>query len=413
MLNKFVDWYFSVLPTIENTIDLFDEFITFLQENNYQIIRANIGSRTLHPQVETLSYLWAPHNLDSMLQTTVTPFFHSTRDFRVKSGILKESRFRVGSTSSTQFTKSPIQYILSNNKSFFYQFPKERPDEYPFPILEELAPFGATGYLAVPIVQKGNSLAFLSLLTEKSNGFSTEDLDFLEKALNLISLKWMTFLQSEMTESLLGIYLGKMTGTTVYSGKIYLGELEKLNSVVWFSDIRNYSGISEELSPTEVIQLLNAYFGLAIPIIESYGGEVLKLLGDGILAVFPYSSNNQALVGKKVLLAVRKIADDLMNLNRKREKDGKIPFFHGVGLHSGEILYGNIGSKDRLDFTVIGEAVNLTSRIAGMCGELKKAVLVSENLANQVPVKWEYVGEHKLKGISTTKRIFGISEKRE
>ncbi|MCZ8343673.1 MAG: adenylate/guanylate cyclase domain-containing protein [Leptospira sp.] len=411
MLNEFVAWYFEILPKIENTIDLFDNFITFLQEHQFQIIRANIGTRTLHPQVETLSYLWAPYNLESMLETTVTPFFHSTRDFQVKSGLLKESRFKVGSTSSTQFTKSPIQYILSNNKSYSYQFTDEKPDEYPFPILEELAPFGASGYLAVPIVQKGNSLAFLSLLTKKPGGFSADDLDFLEKALKLISLKWMTFLQSEMTESLLGIYLGKMTGSTVYSGKIYLGEHEKINSVVWFSDIRNYSGISEELSPTEVIQLLNAYFGLAIPIIESYGGEVLKLLGDGILAVFPYSNSNQVLVGKKVLLAVRKISDDLMNLNKKREKDGKIPFFHGVGLHSGEILYGNIGSKDRLDFTVIGEAVNLTSRIAGMCGELKKAVLVSENLADQVPVKWEYVGEHKLKGISNPKRIFGISEK--
>lgn len=411
MLEKFIEWYIEILPKMGSAVDLFDTFIGFLQNEEFQIIRGNMGSRTLHPQVETLAYLWVPKDLTKLFDTQPNPLFHSTIEYQLKTGVMKETRFRVGSITSSQFVTSPIQYVLSTKDTYYYKFPEIIIDEYPYPILGEIAPLGATGYLAVPVIQKGQSYAFISLVTKKPGGFSDAELSFLVKALNMVALKWWTYIQAELTESLLSIYLGKRTGSTVYSGKIYLGELEKINSIVWFSDIRNYSGISEKLTPNEVMELLNDYFGLAIPLIEAHGGEVLKLLGDGILAVFPFSNTNQAIVGKKVLIAVRKIAERMYELNKVRLENKKIPFTHGVGLHSGEILYGNIGSAERLDFTVIGEAVNLTSRIAGMCGELQKAVLVSEDLAKQVPVKWENIGEHKLKGISSPKRIYAISEK--
>lgn len=411
MIAKFIEWYSNESQAVKSSAELFDKAIGYLQRQGFQIVRVNMGTRTLHPQVESLSYTWVPKEKKEYFDESTTPLLHSKTTIESEIGFLREVRFRLGSLQTSQFAVSPVQYVMSTKKPYYFCFVDHKEKTFPYPILDDLAPLGATGYFAVPILQKGTSYAFLSLVTDKPNGWSKEELIFLDQVLKIISLQWMAFIQSELTESLLSIYLGKRTGSTVYSGKIYLGELDNIQSVIWFSDIRNYSGLSEKLSPGEVIQLLNDYFGLAIPMIESHGGEVLKLLGDGILAVFPYTESNKTYVGKKVLLAVRKLGESLFLHNQEREKESKLPIHHGVGLHSGEILYGNIGSTERLDFTVIGEAVNLTSRIAGMCGELGKAVLASENLANQIPVRWEELGEHKLKGIGSPQKIFAISER--
>ncbi|TGL35789.1 adenylate/guanylate cyclase domain-containing protein [Leptospira perdikensis] len=411
MIAEFIEWYSNESAEIKSSAELFDKCIGYLQKLDYQIVRVNMGTRTMHPQVESLSYTWVPKGKLEYFDDTTNPLLISKTTIESENGFLREVRFRLGSLQTSQFTVSPVQYVMSTKKTYYFGFADHTGDKYPYPILEDLAPLGATGYFAVPIFQKGAGFAFLSLVTDKPNGWSQDELNFLHLVLKIISLQWMNFIQNELTESLLSIYLGKRTGSTVYSGKIYLGELDNIKSVIWFSDIRNYSGMSEKLSPPEIIQLLNDYFGLAIPLIESHGGEVLKLLGDGILAVFPYSESNKIFVGKKVLLAVRKLGEGLFLHNQTRELEKKLPIHHGVGLHAGEILYGNIGSSERLDFTVIGEAVNMTSRIAGMCGELGKAVLASEDLANQIPIRWEELGEHKLKGISSPKKIFAISER--
>lgn len=411
MIAEFIEWYTNESPGLKSSVELFDKGIGYLQNQGFQIVRVNMGTRTLHPQVESLSYTWVPKGKLQYFDESTTPLLHSRSTIESENGYLREVRFRLGSLQTSQFAVSPVQYVMSTKKPYYFGFAENQEDRRPYPILDDLAPLGATGYFAVPILQKGVSYAFLSLVTDKPNGWSNEEQIFLNQVLKILSLQWMNFIQNELTESLLSIYLGKRTGSTVYSGKIYLGELDKIKSVIWFSDIRNYSGMSEKLSPSEIIQLLNDYFGLAIPLIEAHGGEVLKLLGDGILAVFPYTETNKTFVGKKVLLAVRKLGERLSQHNQLRENEEKLPIHHGVGLHSGEILYGNIGSTERLDFTVIGEAVNLTSRIAGMCGELGKAVLASESLAEQIPVRWEELGEHKLKGISNPKKIFAISER--
>ncbi len=291
-----------------------------------------------------------------------------------------------------------------------FSFLDYQEEPLPFPILEDLKEHKATGYIAIPVIEAGNPVAFKSFVTDHPEGFTPEKIAFLEKASNVMYVKWSNFMRAEFTETLLSVYLGKRTGSLVYSGKVHLGDVETINSVIWFSDIRNYSGLSEDLSPSDIIHMLNDYFGAIIPSIEKNGGEVLKMLGDGILAVFPFDEKNKKRVRMKALLSVRQVFDELRKLNRIRIKDSKTPIRHGVGLHKGQILYGNIGSRDRLDFTVIGEAVNLASRIAGMCGELKKAVLASEEFVSDANIRWEDIGEHKLKGIAIPKRIFAISE---
>jgi adenylate cyclase len=413
MLEEFIDWYLEISPKVATANQLLNLFIEYLLDKEFRIIRSNMGTRTLHPQVETVSYLWAPREIKSMLETQPDPLSHSLKVDTFARGYLQQNRFKLGSISSTQFAQSPIYHVLSNKTEYYFSFANHIGDDFPFPILKELTQYSPTGYFATPIEYSGHSFAFFSLLTNKLGGFSAEEQIFLKKALNIVAVKWISFLQADLTESLLNIYLGKSTGSLVHSGKIYRGDLEKINSFIWFSDIRNYSGISEKLSPEDTIELLNAYFGSVIPIIEANGGEVLKMLGDGVLAVFPYGLKKKRRVGLKVLIAVRDAARELRRLNEERSITDKLKIQHAVGIHLGEVMYGNIGSPDRLDFTVIGEAVNLTSRISGMCGELNKTVLASEDFAREIAVHWEPLGKHKLKGIAMPRQIFGLPEQIE
>lgn len=413
MLEQFIEWYLELSKKVKSTNELFNAFVEYLNRNHFFIIRAALGAKTLHPQVESMAYLWIAHSAEQSLSTQVDPLSHSKSNHHFSTGRISENRFKLGSLRSSQFNSSPIFHVLKTAATYYYSFTENSNKDFPFPILKELSENGATGYLAVPIIHTDIPLAYLSLATEKPNGFSLEERNFLEKAMHLFSLKWFSFLQTDLTENLLNIYLGKSTGTLVHSGKIYRGDLEKINSIIWFSDIRDYSGISEKLSPEDTIELLNEYFGCVIPVLEANGGEVLKLLGDGILAVFPFEEGSKRRVGFKALIAVRRAFKELGILNERRQSEGKIRILHGVGIHMGKIMYGNIGSEDRLDFTVIGEAVNLTSRIAGMCGQLKKAVLASEEFATEIAVKWEQIGVHKLKGIAKEQTIFGIPEELE
>ncbi len=410
MLERFIDWYITVMANDTNSSASFNSFIKFLLQEDFSIIRANMGNRTLHPQVETVAYLWVANKFENLLNVQQAPLFHSSKTYNYPEGVLQEARFTVGAARTDQFKASPIQYVLKTRKTYYFSFLEHSGNIFPYSILEELAQYNTTGYVVIPFLQGGDPFAFMSLATDRPEGFTKEQLNFLEKVIPIFSVRWIGFMQSEITESLLGVYLGKHTGSLVSSGKVYRGDLEKINSIIWFSDIRNYSGLSENLSPEEVIQLLNGYFGVVIPNIEKNGGEVLKMLGDGILAVFPYENGYRKRVGLKALIAVRKVFEDLRILNKTRIKETKTPIRHGVGLHLGEIMYGNIGSPERLDFTVIGEAVNLTSRIAGMCGVLKKAVLASEEFAREVGVRWENIGEHKLKGFANPRNIYAIPE---
>lgn len=412
MFDKFIDWYVETCRNVKTAPELLNSFLEYLRAEGFSLLRGNLGTKTLHPQVDAISYLWVPKTSEAILGSRPTDdlLFHSTMTHIFEKALLTEIRFSLGSLASDQFSSSPIQYIFTTKEIYYFSFLDHKGEIYPYPILKELAGHSPTAYLAIPIIHAGVSFGFMSLLTDQENGFDENEIKFLVKALNLVAVKWISILQSDLTTSLLGIYLGKITGSLVTSGKIHRGNLEKINSVIWFSDIRNYSGMSEKLTPEEIIHLLNDYFGTIIPVIEKNGGEVLKMLGDGILAIFPYNEHNKRRVGFKSLIAVREAFGELLKLNDGRHAEEKLRIRHGVGLHLGEIMYGNIGSNDRLDFTVIGEAVNLTSRIAGMCGELGKAVLASEEFAEEVGVKWENIGKHKLKGITLARKIFGIPE---
>ncbi len=412
---SFVDWFYKSAGQLANSEELIDAYVNYLLNLDISLARVNYGIRALHPQVSAITYLWKARESEKEFEFRQnTEFFHQT-EIHYENGKMVISKFPTGRLLDSVYTKSPIPFVFKTKEPYRYSFLTERKVEgkRDYEILDEIFTQGVTDYLLCPQFSYSSPFGYMSFATKDPLGFSDEVLDFLQRSSHLVSIKLDQFAQKMTTENLLQIYLGKRTGKEVHAGKILRGDFEEISSVIWFSDIRNFTGISELLSPSELVEMLNTYFDICIVHIEELGGEVLKMLGDGLLAVFPFETNHRVKAHFKSLLAARRILLDLRKKNKERGNQKKISIEHGVGLHFGKVLYGNIGSRARLDFTVIGDAVNISSRIAGLCGKLGKAVLASEEFAREVDIHWRDLGDHDLKGVSKKRKIFAIPQAEE
>jgi len=214
-------------------------------------------------------------------------------------------------------------------------------------------------------------------LTRRGDGFSEQGLSALRDLVPVLGLAIKSAAQVEIARTLGRVYLGRDASEQVLRGRISRGVTERINAVLWFSDLRGSTPISENLTPGEIIPFLNDYAQAAIDAIHDEGGDVLKLMGDGVLAMF---TNEDTMLAKRAALrAEHRFRRNMTSLNSRRAGDGRPTTSDYVGLHVGEVFYGNIGSEDRLDFTVVGPAVNEVSRIASMCRSVDRELLVSSD----------------------------------
>ncbi len=181
--------------------------------------------------------------------------------------------------------------------------------------------------------------------------------------------------QADIAKTLGRVYLGRDAAEQVLRGQIARGVTERINAVLWFSDLRGSTAISESIEPGEIIPFLNDYAQASIDAIHDAGGEVLKLIGDGVLAMFTHE--NMAAAKRAALRAEHRFRRNMKALTARRAAESRPVTTAHVGLHVGEVFYGNIGSDDRLDFTVVGPAVNEVSRIASMCRSVDRELLMS------------------------------------
>src|SRR5258705_9363593 len=206
--------------------------------------------------------------------------------------------------------------------------------------------------------------SFLAIST-CADGFSEQALSALRELVPVLGLAIKSAAKVEIARTLGRVYLGRDASEQVLRGRISRGVTERINAVLWFSDLRGSTAISENLTPGEIIPFLNDYAQAAIDAIHEEGGDVLKLIGDGVLAMF--TSPDMTSARRAALRAEHRFRNNMATLNARRGGDGRPITSAHVGLHVGEVFYGNIGSEDRLDFTVVGPAVNEVSRIASMC----------------------------------------------
>ena len=241
-------------------------------------------------------------------------------------------------------------------------------------------------------------------------GFTREQQTYLETICLTMAAPLQFVVQCGVTRTLLEAYLGRRSAEKVLSGTVRRGVGEVIEAVVWISDLRDFSMLSEALPPYQVITALNDYCARLVGAIHPYGGEVLKFIGDGLLAIFPLAKCGENAACDAAVAAVRAARQGIARLDYERVAANLPPLPFGIGLHLGAVVYGNIGASDRLDFTAIGSAVNVASRIEGLCRSLVCPVLISQAVATRCTASLTPVGRHVLRGVAQPLELFTLSE---
>jgi adenylate cyclase len=278
-----------------------------------------------------------------------------------------------------------------------------------FPILEELRAEGYTDYLAMPLPFTDGRVQILSFASRAPLGFTHSQLADLEAILPGFALLVEVFESRRFTATLLETYLGRHTGERVLAGRITRGAGEIIPAALWYSDLRDFTATTAEIPPSEVLDLLGTFFDCMAGQVHAEDGEVLKFMGDGMLAIFPIRPDRvRKAACAAALRAAQAALAELDEVSRRRVAARQSPVRSGIALHFGEVVYGNIGARNRLDFTVIGSAVNLVARIENLCGRLGESLLFSRTFAESLDVPVESRGRFELKGLREAEEVFTV-----
>jgi len=348
-----------------------------LRSAGIPVDRISAFVRTLHPSIAGRGFFWEPG-----------------KEVRVQENPwagLQTEEFKRSAAAKVEGERCEVRVRLGHEDSDFSG-------------LANLKKEGFTDYLMCPLTFMGGSTHSISFATQAAGGFSEEHLACIRAIVRPLCRVAETLALMRTAVNLLNTYVGRDAGERILKGKIQRGDTESIRCVIWFSDLRGFTSLSGDRAPAEVISVLNQVFDCQVPFIEKHRGEVLKFMGDGLLAIFPIADTVDEAAGRAIQ-AARDAFDELERLNQRR---GTTPLRFGVALHVGDVAYGNIGGAGRLDFTAIGAAVNLASRIEGLTGKLDKRVLVSEALAKATTVPTCSVGEFELKGVSGKQTVYEL-----
>jgi len=364
-------------------------------------IRVNVQFRTLHPLVSAQMHIWyLPQLTPHSIGPGALVVDHGQSSFA--GAVVQKIDLAHGSFESETFRRSPLALIYAGAPHFRQRLPVEGDQ---FPVLKELHGEGGTDYLALPLVFSAGRRGVLSITSRRPGGLTPGDVDTLIALAPAFSACFDAHLAAHVARTLLDTYVGRRTGERVLSGRIRSGDVERLEAAIWFSDLRNFTGISASIAPDELVAWLNSYFAAVCAPITEHGGEILKFIGDAVLAVFPVGSDAaEACAHARAAAAAAHVR--LADLNRDRAGRALPALRHGIALHLGEVQYGNIGAEARLDFTVIGSAVNLASRLEGLCGVLARPTVTSSRFAAHAGPGLVSLGHFDLKGIAGKEEAF-------
>ena len=399
---RFEDWLTGEGARQDTLPTLVDSFCRFLNSEGYRIRRCNLASETVHPLMNNTRHVWFDTAVDP---GPINPaVIVARRQYAIGDALIDEVHFNASSERNPQFLASPFYQVELKGEVCEAILPAG--EQQPYPVFEDLAAIGCTGYFGMRLNSFPGMLQKIGLATAIPGGFDRAHALELRRFIQLLTLHIDSIIEHEVKETLARVYVGQDPGRRVCNGMINVGEVVSVDAAIWFSDIRGFTSISDGMSAEQLIDGLNQYFEAVVTGIYEAGGEVLKYVGDAVLAVFTvaaFGSRRDAC--KAALAAVGESAGRLAELNGVRAASGEPEFAHGIGLHVGEVSYGNIGSRERLDFTVIGREVNITSRIEGKCKELGEPLLCSAAFAGEVGQGFRDLGQFELKGLSEPIRL--------
>jgi adenylate cyclase len=368
-------------PALE---ELFDGCCARLHAAGVPIARAYIACRILHPLFSVLALTWRP-----------------------KTGI--EVQELPHSREIKGWQESPFSHLVKNQLPLIRRRLAGPDAVVDFPMLAELRDQGITDYLGYVVSFSGGapSLAVasgmsVSWATDRASGFSEADISALLRIQRSLGTAAKMRIKDLISRNVVSTYLGANAGLRVLSGAIKRGDGEGINAAVWFSDLRNSTGLAERLSPHEYLDALNAYFECTAGSVMHRGGEVLVMIGDAVMAIFPTEPGGVAAACEAALAA----AEDAQTCLRKLNGTRPDPLDFGVGLHVGDLIFGNIGVPERLQFTVVGPAANEVARVQSLTKTLGRRILASRDFAARVDTPWESLGAHRLQGITDVREVF-------
>jgi adenylate cyclase len=344
--------------------------------------RAAVFVTTLHPDVMGRRFLWQAES-----GVTTSNALHS---------LVETDDFRKSPFTTVYATRQPLRCRLADTDC-----------SADFEVLHDLRRQGASDYAAFPLLFTDGTIHVATWATRQPGGFTPEQFADLESIIAPLARVAEIRALRRTAGNLIDTYVGHQTGERILSGKIRRGYVEAIRAAIWLSDMRGFTVLSEQLPPQTLIDRLNLYFGCQVPAVLDHGGEVLKFMGDGLLAIFPIADDADAgEVCQRALSCAREFRTRIAEMPRADENETAIRF--GLALHVGDVMYGNIGGGNRLDFTCIGPAVNLAARLEKVAAKLGEAIVASASFAAYFPAEFRTLGEHAVAGFAAPQTVFGL-----
>ncbi len=350
------------------------------------IERAAALVRTPHPTLMGLTFIWTK-----------------------TGGVVVDTAPEEARTHS-RFLTSPIYRVFEEGVTIRRRLADgDGLNEYPF--LQVLKDRGATDYLAYPITFVGGEHHVLSWTSFSPGGFSDDHIDILMSVQRPFARLTQVFALQRTSESLLNTYVGPSTGREILRGRHHLGDSTRIDAVVCFCDLKGSVRLAEHFGMDRYLVELNKFYAATALPVEEAGGEILQFIGDAFLAIFPIDRLGTARDACDAALnAAQQAIANLAQDNRERVREEQPELNCGIGLHIGSVLYGNIGTRDRLSFTVIGRTANEAARIQAKCGDLGQTILVSEEFSASLPIPWRDLGIYTLRNISRPMRLLTLAD---
>jgi adenylate cyclase len=343
------------------------------------VARVAVFARTLHPNVAGRGFFW---RVEKPAEVEVTVAEHDWM-------------------GSDAHLASPIHAIQTGGQEIRRRL-ADPACAMDFQILAELRGEGMTDYYAAPLPSLTGEKLLASFTTRRPGGFSDAQLAALRSLRTPVGRVAEIMGLRRKAQNILDAYLGRQSGQKVLAGQIKRGDGEEIRAVIWFCDLRDSTPLAESMSREAFLRLLNDYFECVLGPVEARGGEILRFIGDAALAIFPIGNEPAAVACSRALDSAKEALSRMQEFNSGRE----IPLRFGIGLHLGLVLYGNIGTPTRIEFTVIGAAANEAARIEGLCKTLKVDVCVSDNVARHLPGRLRSLGRHRLRGVGAPVEVF-------
>jgi adenylate cyclase len=374
----------------EHYAGVFESFCDELVRAGAPLLRAHLSMHTLHPLVSSVDLTWLRGQGLEVNRRVYTP------------------------EPKGEWLRSPLYWMLSNEQWELRRNLRDEDVVREFPVFAEFRDLGATDYLALMTPFGDPETAFerrdgilTSWISDAPEGFSEHHIEAIKDLQPYVGLVSKLSKHDHTARNVLSAYLGEDAGRRVLEGQIRLGDVEHIPAVIWFSDLRDSTAMAERMPVETFLQAVNAYFGCTAGAILEHGGEVLRFIGDAVLAVFPIATNESPTrAAQQALAASREARQRLAALNERRAARSEEQLAFGLGLHVGELLYGNIGVPTRIEFSVIGPAANEVSRLESLTKEVGEPVLVSRAFKEAVNLPWRNLGVYRVKGVGDGMEVF-------